>query len=667
MNRSILPLTLVAAVGLTGAAMAQTPDVPAASPLPEDTFLLPGLVVTATRVPAQPGALPTPVTVLTGADLRARGIRTVADALATVPAAVMVQAGPPGGQTALFLRGGQSGYVKVLVDGVPVNDPGGAMDLADLTTDQVDRIEVVRGPTSVLYGSDAVTGVVQIFTRRGQGDPSIRVTTMGGVGERRHEDGRYGSFDANAGIGGSAGPVGYSVGGGRAWNHGPYPLNSDRRLDVLNARLDWARDAATEAALTVRFSDSDTGLPTDGAGNLVDMNARIERRSWTAGLEAGQRLGDRVVARVQLGILDRDQLSHDEPDDSADTLGVYASRLHITLRRLHAEGRVDVDLPRSVASVGLAVNDQRGRSDYRSLSEWGPTEAAAAYDRRNLGAFAQLLSEPLDRLHLTAGLRLDDNDGFGRFWTHRLGASYSLAGTRLRAALGRAFREPTFAENFGSGFGDRGSPDLVPERSRSREVGVDQRIGRTLRVGATWFDQRFQDMIQYTFAPADPDGPNYYNVGAARADGLELTGDAAVGPLLLAGSYTWLRTRVLDPGLATDASFVEGEPLLRRPAHTAALTARYRLGQGGLGLTVRHVGQREDLDFGAFPAPRVDLPAYTTIDVAAEHRLPIAAGPGWDLLVRVQNAFDARYEAIHGFPAPGRLVSVGLRLRAGQE
>src|SRR5687768_11044542 len=138
-----------------------------------DTTRLAPVVTTATRVPVPQAAAPVAVTVVTGESLRARGITHVADALRDVPGVALAQAGSAGAQTAVFLRGGESKYVKVLVDGVPVNEAGGAFDFGTLTTHNVDRIEVVRGPASVLYGSDAVTGVVQIFTRRGKGRPQL--------------------------------------------------------------------------------------------------------------------------------------------------------------------------------------------------------------------------------------------------------------------------------------------------------------------------------------------------------------------------------------------------------------------------------------------------------------------------------------------------------------
>src|SRR6267378_4474800 len=171
---------------------------------PQDTVLLKPVVVTATRVPVAADLVASAVTVLRGADLVAQGIRTVADALQTVPGAHIVETGSYGGQTSLFMRGGESDYVKVLLDGVPLNDAGGGIDLAHLTTDNIDRIEVVRGPVSVLYGSDAVTGVIQIFTRAGERGLPVRLGAEASAGT-------YGSTQGALDAAGAVGDVGFSA------------------------------------------------------------------------------------------------------------------------------------------------------------------------------------------------------------------------------------------------------------------------------------------------------------------------------------------------------------------------------------------------------------------------------------------------------------------------
>ena len=670
-NALLAVLTTGLLLMAAGPLAAQTPADTAVT----DTFALPGIVVTATRVPVAREALPTPVTVWTGPELADQGIRTVAEALRYVPTATVARAGSPGAQTSLFLRGGESDYVKVLVDGVPVNDPGGAIDLADLSTDQVERIEVVRGPVSVLYGSDAVAGVVQVFTRRAAGAPSVSARILGGRGEER--SGRagsgptpetYGVYEAEATAAGSVADVSYVLGGARAWSDGLYPINSERTFNTGTARLQWTSGTRARVAVSTRYTDSRSGFPTDGAGTLVDENARLDRTAWVTSANADIRLLDRLSARVQYGLARREQRSIDSQDGPADTLGVYASELAWELTRQTVDARVDWELPDALGpsnrvSAGVAWEQADATSAYSSESAFGPYDADAAFDRATLGYYVQLLSRPIEPVRITLGGRLDDSDTYGRFGTYRAGLSVEpLAGTRLRGAVGRGFKEPTFPEVFGSGFGDVGNPNLDPERSRSWEVGVEQEVGPAVAV-ATWFDQRFEQMIQYTFMPPAAGESNYYNVGAASARGLELEGRAGVGPVAVTASYTYLETEVLDPGLATDAGFVEGEPLLRRPAHAGNLTARLALDDATVGLAVNAVGERQDLDFGAgFPAPRVTLPSYATLDVSGDYTLPLP-GPSTTALLRVENVLDAEFRTIAGFPGTGRVVRVGLRMR----
>ncbi|MFW6206243.1 MAG: TonB-dependent receptor plug domain-containing protein, partial [Gemmatimonadota bacterium] len=652
MRRTLLALTPLAILAAVAPAPAQVPDSATA-----DTFALPGIVVTATRVPTPVESLPTPATVWTGAELEAQGLGTVAEVLERSTAATVVRAGSPGAQTSLFLRGGESDYVKVLVDGVAVNDPGGAFDFADLSTALVERVEVVRGPVSVLYGSDAVTGVVHVFTRRGAGAPSVTSRLMAGAGTERAgpgtepgtTPGTYELWEADAAVTGAAGDLAYTLGGARSWSGGLYPFNNDRDSRTGTVRLAWAPAAGTELTVSSRYTDSRSHFPTDGTGALVDTNAFLDRELWTTSLAAGLRLHDRVTARVQAGLATRAQTTVDEQDGPADTLGVFASDLAWDVTRRTLDARVDWMLPATRTSLGVAWEQAEAATTYTSTSDLGPFDADAEHRRATRGAYLQALARPVSGLDLTVGGRWDDSDTYGTFFTYRLGAVLEpVAGTRVRGALGRGFREPAFAEVFGSGFGDVGNPELEPERSRSRELGLEQELGAT-RLSVTWFHQRFERLVQYTAAPSEPDDPSYFNVGAAAARGLELEARSTLGRVVVGASYTYLDTEVLDPGLATDAGFLEGEPLLRRPRHAGEVTARARLDEGSLGLTANLAGAREDLDFGAaFPAPRVTLPGYTTLDLSAEHSVPMP-GPDAAVLLRVQNLLDADYQSIAGF------------------
>src|SRR5678815_4948147 len=182
-----------------------------------DTATLSAVVISATKSPASRISLTQPVTVITGAQLRSRGITRVTDALRTVPGAILVENGSTGSVNSMFLRGGESRYTKVLIDGVPVNAPGGFFDFSHLTVDNIERIEIVRGPASVVYGADAVSGIVQIFTRQGRG----KLTVMA--------DGRAGTYKTREGgleISGASPRARYAIGGGAHRTDGILSFNN---------------------------------------------------------------------------------------------------------------------------------------------------------------------------------------------------------------------------------------------------------------------------------------------------------------------------------------------------------------------------------------------------------------------------------------------------------
>lgn len=631
---------------------------------PHDTMDVRPIVVTATRAATPLDAVASAVTVLRGVDLRARGIATVADALRAVPGASVVQGGSFGAQTSLFLRGGESDYVKVLVDGVPLNGPGGAFDWADLTTDDVDRIEVVRGPASVLYGSDAVAGVVQIFTRRGVAGGGGRASARAGV-----DAGRYGSLTTRAEVAGTAAGVSYSLGGSRFTTNGLYPFNNRFRDGTVGGRVAVGDAGRTGGSLTARYGDAIYHFPTGSGGQPTDSNQFTASKELTLALAGRRALTPRLEAQLLLGM--RQVLPRSE--DPPDTVNDDVSRSADTVRRFNGGAMLTYRLATTgVLTAGLEreVERQRGRSLFVS-SAFGAFPDSINVHRGNTGYFTQALVPLGSAADLTLGARLDDNQRFGRFWTWRAGATYRVASRiRVRASAGTGFKEPAFIENYG-GFGTIGNPDLRPERSRSWEAGAEATaLAGRLSVSATYFDQRFRDLIEFTFTPAPPDTENYFNVAGASARGVEVEAEArGASGWDVAVAYTYLRTRVTDPGFDTgpDAVFAAGKRLLRRPTHAASLRASVPIARpASLGLAVRYVGHRDDLDFAQPPgSERTTLRAYTRVDGWSEWRLwaAVPGRPGLLARVRVENLLDTSYEEVRGFRTARRALFVGAEVQ----
>jgi vitamin B12 transporter len=677
--RSSSAFLAAVAVGALGAppAGAQAPVAPSTA---RDTAALPPVVVTATRVPLALPVQPVGVTVLDGADLRARGLLNVAQALREVPGAAVVQSGSFGGVTSLFVRGGESRFTKVLVDGVPANQPGGSFDFAFLTTDNVERIEVVRGPASVLYGSDAVSGVVQIFTRRGRGPAAPRASLRGGT---------YGTVDADLGVHGGSQRFGYSLGAAQHVTSGLFgdsvvalpggagtrTLDNTFRNTVLSGAVRATPSAASDVTVTARYNTGRYHFPTNGNGTVVPLqNASRDDQRTVVGVDVGQRLTRAIEGRVLLTANEQRLASRDQPTSAADTLRFYSESRDALYRRA-AEARLNVTLaPGAVLTGGVEHMGQGQSSRGVSSSRFGTTPQRFTATRRNTAYYGQLLGRALGAggaeqgASYTLSGRVDDNQRFGTFGTYRAGAGYAFrTGTRLRAAAGTAFTEPRFDENFTTTF-TRGNPALRPQRTRSWEAGVEQQLaGGRFGASATYFDQRFRDLIQFRGiarnAPA-ADSSNYVNIGGATARGVELEARArALGPIDVSASYTRLRTRVTEPG-AGGATFTQGAALIRRPATQGAATVQGRLPrQGTLALTGTYFGRRDDVDFSRFPSPRVRLGGYALFDLAAD--VPVLSGRGRvpaALTARVDNVLDREYQAVQGYLAPGRVVLVGVRV-----
>ena len=638
----------------------------ASAQLARDTAHVAPMVVTATRSPLATSHSPATISVLSGDELRRAGITTALDALRQVPGLTVVQSGSYGGATSLFIRGGESKFAKVLVDGVPVNDAGGAFDFSTLSTDNLDRIEIVRGPDSVLDGSDAMAGVVQLFTRRGAGATHIDASARGGG---------YSSYDADLAARGATQSIDYSVAGARHRTQGTAPFNSGFNQSVGSASLGFWRESG-DVRVAARYTDDNVHFPTNGSGEPVDSNAARRDDHLSLGLDAGLRLASTTDLRLSLASSSVHAITDDQPDSPGDTQGYYYTTGDRSWRR-SAELRLHVATPGLLdAAVGTAFEQQWQTS--ATQSNFGPSGYSAT--RRNRGVFGQLLIAGAHPVTATIGGRLDHNEAFGNFFTWRAAASVTPAtDTRIHASYGTAFREPTMLENFGGGF-VIGNPALAPEQARSMDLGIEQPIAGLGSVSATVFANTFTNLIDYKYSAT---AANYFNVARTRTSGIELEGHAALTDAMRADlAYTWLDAKVVDPGTSSAATalFAPGARLLRRPAHSLDAGVAYRPGRSSLEVRFHREGQREDVYFAPdFSASRVTLPAFVRTDLSAEQPLYADHGRAASLTLRVENLFDVRYAELAGFNydfartddaslrrtgyrAPGRRILAGLRI-----
>ncbi len=623
----------------------------------KDTTQLRTVVVSASKIPRPASTLTQAVTVLLGEDLRARGVTRVSDALREVPGAMLVQSGSYGAVTSLFLRGGESRYTKVLIDGVPVNSSGGFFDFSHLTTDNIDRIEIVRGPASVLYGADAVSGVVQVFTRKGSGEPRASLGARAG---------KYRSFDIDADVAGDNSLGQFSLGAARHSTDGILPFNNQYRNGTLSSAFTIGHGSEGDVRLSARYTAAEFHYPTDFTGQLVDSNSYRTQHRLTVGLDAGRNLTDYAQARFLAGTNEVSDLT----EDIATPFGASTPE-HSAFRsrgyRRNAEGRLSFFLPAN-ATVTIGANYEREHE--RSSNGSGPVGAATtetdSFDasRNNMAYYSELLGNPDDRFSYTLSGRVDDNADYHRFGTYRIGVNAGiLPVVRLRGSLSTAFNAPAFNQLRPTLY-TVGSPDLRPEKIRSAEVGLmTSSWAEPIRLSAVYFTQRFSDLIQYVNGGPPSYKGSYANLTGASSDGYEA--ELALSPSSNwrgSASYTIVNPRVTEIPPGYQGGDNVGDALIRRPSHSGSIVVNYsRPASAGVGVALNFVGKRADTDFAQFPSPRVTLPAYTKLDISVELPIAMRSRGGLTLNARVENALNKRYEDALHFAAPGRTLLVGAR------
>ena len=623
----------------------------------DTTTRLGTVVVSASTVPRPASTLTQAITVLNGEDLRARGVTRVADALREVPGAMLVQNGSYGSATSLFMRGGESRYTKVLLDGVPINTSGGGVDLSNLTTDNIDRIEIVRGPASVLYGADAVSGIVQIFTRKAVSESRASIGVRGGS---------YRSFDADAdaSLGNSVARL--SLGAAHHGTNGVLPFNNEYRNGTLSSALSLASSGAGDATITARYTSAEFHFPTDFAGRAIDTNSYSAEHRLTIGLDAQRNVSGFIQIHLLAGANEVSNLS----EDIATPFGA-SQPLHSAFRsrgsRRTAESRASIFLP---IAATLTLGASYERQTERSSNAAGlvgdratPTDSFHAV-RNDVAYYSELLGNPRNWISYTLSGRIDDNSDYRRAGTYRLGLAVGDVHTlKFRASTSTAFNAPAFSQLRPTLY-TVGSPGLKPERAKAGEIGMTTNFNSGwIQLNVNYFRQRFADLIQYIDGPPPDFKGSYANLTGATSDGYEAQLDLTPeSDLHASASFTLVKPRITDISPSYEGPDAVGDALIRRPSHSGSATVVYvHPARGNLGVAFSFVGSRPDIDFTQFPSPRVTLPAYTKIDLSGELPIGVVEHGGLTLNARIENLLNKRYEDVLNFRTPGRTLLLGAR------
>jgi vitamin B12 transporter len=589
------------------------------------------VVVTATKTETPAGRLGAAVTVVTEEEIRTYNYDQLEDALRQVPGVDVQRSGSAGRATSISIRGSGSQRVQVLVDGMRVKSPTlGTDDLAELTLDAIDRIEVVRGPQSTLYGADAIGGVVNIITKKGQGPPRGSVWVEGGS---------YETFREQANVQGSHGGFNYNLSGMRFDTEGQFE-NDDADQTSFGGRIGYDFPWKGELALTGRYSKLHTDLPVFSTPPTVfDPDSQSQLETYLFTLTYTQPIVAWWHTSARYGQWANNSGFQNEPPP-----GTEVTDSQINTRRLEAEllntfllGRWDT------LTIGLERRSEVGRS--RNLGTF-PTRFRSEINTSSV--FAQNELRLFDRVFLGGGVRYEDNDEFGDEVTPRASIAVVIkeTGTRVRGAWGKGFRAPTINDLFFPGFSN---PDLRPERSESWEVGVDQALAsRRVRFGATYFHNQFDDLIQIAFDPVTllflPE-----NVGRATTQGVEVY--LEVDPL------DWL-TAYVNYTLTASEDIATGRELRRVPRH-----------RFNTGVSVRPIERLALFAQATVASSQLESdfagrnPGYHRIDVGGSFRLLQRAGilERLELTGRVENLTDETYDEVLGFRALGLNAMVGLR------
>lgn len=609
----------------------------------ESALSLEPVVVTGTLNPASISQTPASVTVITREQIEERNASSVAEILQQVPGLYVDQPASRGGVTSVYIRGGDPNFTLVLIDGVKVNDPtnsrGGSFDFSTLSPDNIERIEIVRDPMSSLYGSDALSGVINIITKKGEGKPEA--FAEGSLG-------RYGQYSFLGGVSGGGEFHNYSLSGSYL-DDGEQVEGSSFKSPSFTGRLGLLNNRNFEINSTVRYSHIESSSFPDDSGGPEFAVIRSVDRSNIDQLLLGVDLTHEVLPwweyRLELAYYNnKEKLSSPGVAPGIrDPFGIPPTSSDNDFKRYDANLVNTFTIAKGITlAAGFEAEIEDGKSN-GEIMLGAPVPTSFALNRYILSPYAEIQFSAVENLYAVLGGRLDFPEGFNDAFSPRAGLTYKIAptDTTLRANWGKGFKLPSF---FSLSSPIVGNPDLVPEKSESVDVGVSQRVwGGRAGAQVNLYYNRFKNLIDFDEGPP----PILVNRSRVTVKGFEIIGDINPwDPLTVSGSVTYADSDIEGTG----------EELRNRPKWFGGFSVEFRPEQSlVMALDAVFTGDVHD---SSIPTGDVVLDPYTVFDFTATW----TPTRNVRVFLAVENLLNAEYEQFVGFPAPGISPRAGIRL-----
>ena len=617
-----------------------------------DTALeLPNMVVTATRTETPEDEVGSAITVISAEDIVAKRITNVADALRTVPGLDVIRSGGIGQPTAVYLRGANANHTLVLVDGVEMNDPSspnGAFDFANLQTDNIERIEVVRGAASAAYGSDAMGGVINVITKKGQGATKYTATAEGGS---------YDTWKTTGAISGSTERINYSLDASRMETAGFSAAdhtmgNTDpngHRNNTVSGRSGIKVNDNLDLGLTLRYNEGKTfnddcgGVSCDNTGNYNTFNELFTRGFGHLKLFDG--LWEQTIGSAY-SRTDRNNVTVFNPA----SLNSYGNSIAANLGEKVKLDYQSIFNVHKASTITLGVEEEADSlsSSAASPDLYGTNASIPQKTMNTISGYLQDQINLFDRSFTTVGVRYDDNNRFGGHETWRVNELYNFkeTGTRLKGNYGTGFKAPSLNQLYDTIYGS-GNASLKPETSVNWDAGLEQDIIRKkVMAGVSYFNNNFDNLID--FLKVAPYTNN--NISRAKVSGVETFLELhPINDLTFRGTYTYQQTL----NLVTDIQ------LLHRPRNKASFDADYQfVEKAHVHLNVLMVGQKADSAYISGESVPLTIGSYALLNLAGSYDVH----KNVQLFARIDNVLNKQYEEVYGYGTSGVAGYGGVKL-----